>query len=180
MIKNGASHGDPSAHLSNADYPKRGQRRLHGEKEEERRQKGSSTEGRRLTRGRKVNGDQGCNQLRGDIGRRHGKFLLRGNAGGVLLSARIGIPYCGSRCTSFRSRGRKYQRLARLQATDLLAANIGEPKNKESPRSGEGNARWFLEKIRRGLEGFWFLLFSLSLLSLSRLETGSRRLFVDS
>lgn len=95
-------------------------------------------------------------------------------------SARIGIPYCGSRCTSFRSRGRKYRRLARLQATDLLAANIGEPKNKESPRSGEGNARSFFEKIRRGLEGFWFLLFSLSLLSLSRLETGSRRLFVDS
>lgn len=28
-----------------------------------------------------MNGDQGCNQVRGDIGRRHGKFLLRGNAG---------------------------------------------------------------------------------------------------
>lgn len=27
VIKNGASHGDPSAQFSNADYPKRGQRR---------------------------------------------------------------------------------------------------------------------------------------------------------
>lgn len=91
-------------------------------------------------------------------------------------SARIGIPYCGSRCTSFRSRGRKYRSWPASKQPIFSRQTSANRKT----RSGEGNARSFFEKIRRGLEGFWFLLFSLSLLSLSRLETGSRRLFVDS
>lgn len=178
MIKNGASHGDPSAQLSNADYPKRGQRRSGCMEKKKKKEDKKDPPGEEVNSGEKS--EWGPRLQPGSRRYRSSpwKIPFAWKRGGS--SARIGIPYCGSRCTSFRSRGRKYRRLARLQATDLLAANIGEPKNKESPRSGEGNARSFFEKIRRGLEGFWFLLFSLSLLSLSRLETGSRRLFVDS